>query len=188
MAVGAVVKHGTVLPQERAAFLGVAGVTGFVDRVFDQQFGTSRAVRIVAIGTDHLAGIDRVRGNLVGVRTLLLMAGEAHLGLRPLVANLVDGRMHLVAVIAGQLVVLVLAAFPVGAIISFVASQALAGAGIAVRYREGALLENDVRCGTSLDVGVTVQVFFAFAVAGLAVWRTGITPDAVPALIKGKNR
>jgi hypothetical protein len=139
MAVGAIVKHGAMLPQERAAFLGVAGVTGFVDRVLDQQFRTRRTVRIVAIGTDHLARIDRVRGNFVGIRTLLLMAGKTNLGLRSLVAHLVYRRVHLVAVIAGQLVALVLTTIPVGAIISFVASQALTGSGIAVRYREGAL-------------------------------------------------
>ena len=142
----------------------------------------------MAIGTDHLARIEWMRRYFMGIRTLLLMAGKAHLGLRPFVANLVYGCVHLVTVIAGQIAVLVLASFPVSAIGSFMASQTLIGSGITVRYCEGALLENDVRRSASLDVCVTMKMLLAFAVAGLAVRRAGIAPDAVFTLIKGKNR
>ena len=188
VAIRAVFGHGLMLEQERPALLCMAGEAGLSHRGLLEQLGAGRTVRIVAIRTDDLARIDRVGRYLVAVRALFLVAGKAHFGLRLLAQHLVGWCMHLVAVVAGHLVVLVLAAVPVGAIGAFVAGQALAGADLVVRHFKGALLEDDVRRGAALDVGVALQVLFAFAVAGLAVRRAGIAPDAVLGLVDGKNR
>src|SRR5512142_1145729 len=60
MAVGAVLGHRLVFPQERPALFGVAGVTGLGHRCLLQQLGTGPSMRIVAVGTHDLAGVDRV--------------------------------------------------------------------------------------------------------------------------------
>src|SRR5476651_2428578 len=117
------------------------------------------------------------------VCTLFLVTGEAHLRLCLSFAHLVGWRMHLVAVVACHLVVIVLAAIPVGAIGALVTTQALAGTGLVIRYFISALLENNVRRGAPLDVGITLQVFLTFAVTGLAVRRAHIAPYAVLGLI-----
>ena len=53
----AVLAHRLVLPQEGAAFLGVALVAGFVEGVVNQAGFTCRAVRFVAIGAGHQASV-----------------------------------------------------------------------------------------------------------------------------------
>lgn len=60
MAVRAILGRRLVFPQEGAAFFGMAGVASLGHRVLLEQFGTGRTVRIVAVGTDDLTGIDRV--------------------------------------------------------------------------------------------------------------------------------
>src|SRR5450759_4507362 len=96
--------------------------------------------------------------------------------------------MHLVAVITGHLVVLMLATIPVDSIGALMATQTLACTDLVIRHCISTFLKDDVRRDTSFDVGVAFQVLLAFAVAGLAVRRTGITPDTVLGLVKGKNR
>lgn len=91
--------------------------------------------------------------------------------------------MYRVAIVAGHLVVLVLAAIPVGAGGALVAVQALGGANPVVGCIKCVLLENDIRCGVWV-----VQVLFAFTVAALTARRAGITPDTVLGLVDGKNR
>ena len=159
MAVGAILGCGLVFPQEGSAFFRMAGEASFNHRGLLQHLGTGRTVRIVAVGADDLARINRVSGYLVGVSALILVAGEANFGLRLPVAYFIHWSVYFVAIVAGHLIVIVLATIPVGAIGTLVTAQALACTNFAVRHFKGALLENDVRCGAALDAGITVQVF-----------------------------
>ena len=54
VAQGAVFGNGRVLPQERAALLGMTAVTGIVQIGIDQQRVVTSIVRVVAIGAGHL--------------------------------------------------------------------------------------------------------------------------------------
>ena len=49
MAIGAIVNDRGVLPKEGTTFFRVARIAGFVDRIFYQQRGPGRAVRVVTI-------------------------------------------------------------------------------------------------------------------------------------------
>lgn len=49
VAIGAILAHRLVLPQERSAFFLMALVTGLVDGLLGELIGTGRAVRIMAI-------------------------------------------------------------------------------------------------------------------------------------------
>lgn len=49
-----------VLPQERAAFLGMAGITVFIDRALLQRRWSGGAVCIVAVAADHLVFANRM--------------------------------------------------------------------------------------------------------------------------------
>ena len=60
VAQGAVFGNGRVLPQERAALLGMTAVTGIVHIGIDQQRVVTSIVRVVAIGAGHLAKTQRV--------------------------------------------------------------------------------------------------------------------------------
>jgi len=172
-----------MFPQERTAFFSVAGEAGFANGVLLEQLRTNRTVRIVAIGANDFAGIDRMRGNLVGICALFLVAGEAHFGLRRTVANLVDRLVNLVAVVAGHAVSLMLAAFPFGALGALMASKTLRCAfAISIRAID-ALVENHIGTRTLLALRVALQVGGAFAVTGLAAWRAGIALDAMLGLI-----
>src|ERR1035437_668590 len=111
--------------QERAALLGVTGEAGLVQRVLLEQSRACRAVRIVAVRAYDLADLDRVGRKLEGFSALLLVASEANLNLRLLRQHRVRRRMHLVAVIARDPIVLVLAAVPLGSCTTLVAGQAL---------------------------------------------------------------
>src|SRR3972149_5312565 len=73
----AILAHRRVLPQERTALFGVALIAGFVHRVLGQLRSGGRAVRIVAVGTDHLGFPYGMAGALETLRPLILMAGEA---------------------------------------------------------------------------------------------------------------
>ena len=97
MAIVAVLGHRLMFPQKRPAFFGMAGITGFGDRIFVQQFRTSRTMRVMAVGTGRLALRNRVMGKFERLRALLFMAGKADLGLSPFIAHLVMRRMCLVA-------------------------------------------------------------------------------------------
>ena len=108
-------------------------------------------------------------GNLVAVCALFLMASEANISLRLLVAHLVDGRMYGVAAVAGHLISLMLAAIPVGAGGTFMAGQALIRTRFVIGQGVSALLEDNIRCGASLDGRIALQMFFALTVTGLAI-------------------
>ena len=187
VAICAILGRRLVLPQERTAFLCMAGIAGLGHRRLLEHLGAGGTVRIVTVRTDDLARIDRMGRYLVGIGALILVTGKADLGLRLSVAHLVDRCMYLVAVVARDLVVLVLATVPVGAVGAFMAAQALAGANLVVRHRIGAFLENDIRRSAPLDIGITLQMLFAFTVAGLAIRCAGITPDPMFGLVNGQD-
>ena len=81
MAVEAVGRCRRVLPQERAALLGVALIAGLVDGVLHQLRVGRRAVGIMAIGADHLALAEGMTGTAETLCPLVLMAGEADISL-----------------------------------------------------------------------------------------------------------
>lgn len=84
-----VINHGTVLPQERSALLGVTGVAGFVDVVLDQQFWPGGSMRVMAVGANHLAFTDRMVRNTMLLSTLLFVAGKTYFRLGGLGQHLV---------------------------------------------------------------------------------------------------
>ena len=113
MTIRAVFADRLVLPEERAALVGVALEAGLVDRVHGQQFRRHRAVRIVATRASHLAGVERMRGELLDLRTLLLVAFEADGLLLYLVQDRVVRGVDFVAAGAGNFIYLMLASGPV---------------------------------------------------------------------------
>ena len=56
VAIGAIVKHWRVFPQEGTALVGVAGITGLVSRLFDQHFRTCGTMGVVALRASGFAG------------------------------------------------------------------------------------------------------------------------------------
>ena len=168
VAVGAVLGHRLMLVHKGAAFLGVAGVAGGVGAVTLGQFGAGRAVHVVAVGAAHLAFGNRVMRRLVQLGALFLVAGVADLGLGCLVQHLVAVGVNLVAGVAGQIGIFVLAAGPQGAFgILAVASQA---GGVALARRRGVGTdEHAVRARSLFYIAGLLGVGRALAVAGDAV-------------------
>ena len=76
----------------------------------------------MAIGAGHLAGRERVGRDLVGLRTLCLVAGKADFALGLLVAHLVVLGMHLVAGVTSHIVTGMLTSFPMRPLVTLVAS------------------------------------------------------------------
>lgn len=184
----AAIDYRLMLPEERTALVGVAGVASFVEGILLEQARANGAMRIVTIRAHYLAGIDRMCGNLVAVGTLFLVTGKADLRLRLLRENVVLRRVNLVAVVAGYLVVLMGTAVPVGTSCSLVAIQALSGTILVIIGRIHALLEDVIRCRTSLAGGIALQVSLAIAVTGLAGWRSGVPSHAMLGLINRQDR
>src|SRR5215831_8790444 len=120
----AVLLHGLVRAHERPALLHVAHVAGVVDVVAHHHARADRAVRVVAIRAGHQALADRVARRAVDQRAYVLVAGEADVGLRELVAHRVARDVQLVAGRAGDVVALVSARFPVDARAPLVAGEA----------------------------------------------------------------
>ena len=83
--------------QEWTTLFHVAFITGLVDAVLHQQLGASRAMRIMTIGADYLAFLDRVVRGPTYLSTLLFVTGVANVCLGAPVAHLVLGSMHVVA-------------------------------------------------------------------------------------------
>jgi hypothetical protein len=111
---------------ERPALLHVAGEAGFVDRRARQLLGVI-AVHVVARRAGHLPFDDRVMNRPVDLRALLLVAGEAHLGLSLPVAHRVACSVKLVAVGARDVAAAVRARLPVDAVAALVAGEADTG-------------------------------------------------------------
>ena len=116
VAVRAVVIDWLVVVHKRPAFLHVAGVAGVDHAIAFHQLGTGRSMHIVAIGTGHFAFHDWMMRGLVDLRALLLVAGEAELGLGALVAYYIFCRVYLVAVGARHVARLMGASLPVRAL------------------------------------------------------------------------
>lgn len=113
-----------MLPEKRATFIGVAGVAGFVDGVLQQEFRACRAVRIVTVGTCHPAGSNWVRGQVMALCALQLMAGIANLALRVSRKRLVLRPVDFVTGRAGYVVARMHTATPVHAPARVVAVEA----------------------------------------------------------------
>jgi hypothetical protein len=113
MADGAVFRDGLMLKQEGAAFFRMAGIASFGDRIFLEQLGAGRAMRVVAIGTHHLAFTDGVMRDFSALCPLLFVTGIANFRLRFLVAHLVMRCVDFVARGASYVANLVSAAIPV---------------------------------------------------------------------------
>lgn len=144
--VQAILAHGRVLEQEWPALLRVTAITDFVDAIGFEQRGRRRAVRIVAIDATHFAFGQRHVRTLVEFGALHLVAGEAGFvdRLSRGQAMRCEVRHRIVAIAAGELVVLVNRAVPEDALPSLMARQALR---ILARYRRLALVgEADDRC------------------------------------------
>ena len=82
VAVQAVLAHRRVLPQERAALLGVAGVAVLVDRGLQQHLVVGRAVRVVAARALQLALAHRHVAGAEQLGLLLQVAARAQDHLR----------------------------------------------------------------------------------------------------------
>lgn len=143
MAVGAVFGDRLMLPQERAALFSMAGEAGLVDGILLEQLGTGRAMRVVAVGTDHLALQDWVMRYFFAVCALILVAREADFGLGLLVAHRVVLSVNLVTRATGHVVADMLAAGPMGAAAPFVTSEASVTA--FPRCVRGVLAEDAIR-------------------------------------------
>ncbi len=89
-----------MLNQERSPFFSMALIAGLVDGMFFQLRGASRAVRIVTIGTDHLAFSYRMARTPIHLGTLVLVTGETDLDLSGLGENRIFHAHYIVAVCA----------------------------------------------------------------------------------------
>ena len=169
---GTVLSDWLMLMHERPALFSVAGVAGVVDAVALDQLGTGRTVRIVAIGTGHLAfGHGMVRG-LVHLATLLLVAGVAGFRLCDLVQGLVAVDVHLVASVAGNIGRLVLATGPQGTLGIFVMTSLANPA--AIIGRQGGELsalfaKGEIGLGQDRDSGRLARVGLTGAMTADAV-------------------
>src|SRR5262245_55543728 len=185
MADGTVFLDRGMVVHERTALLRVALEAGLVHGVAHQLF-RGAAVHVVAGRARHHALDDRVVHRPVDLRALLLVAAEAGLGLRALVAHRVVPRMDEVAGRAGDVAARVRAHLPVHALEALVAGQA--GGAALVHRRLGALAERAVGLRTLLRVGRPVDVKIAFAVAAYAGRRARIGQSAVLGLADGEHR
>ena len=133
-------------------------------------------MRIVAIRTRHLAGGQRVGRDSMGLAAFRLVAGEADISLGLLVAHLVTLGMHLVAGVAGHIVVGMRTSIPVCALVALVAIDA---GRIAIGCRRMRILAEAAINHRRLAAALVVNMLLAFAVAIDAGWSARIALDAV---------
>jgi len=112
----AVIIDRLVVMHKRPAFLHVAGVAGLIHAIAFHEFGPDRAVRVMAIGTTHIALRNRMMGRPLELRALFLVTGEANLRLGAFVAHLVVGSVDYVTGSTGDVFSLVRTSFPVRAV------------------------------------------------------------------------
>ena len=130
MTVSAVLAHGRMVKQDRAAELGVTLETNFIGRVATQQPGGDRRVGIVTIRAHHRVdphrriGPERVRERLHAVRLLLGMAIEADGVLSGVSTHRVDWVVNIVATDATHIALGMLAGNPAGRDVAIVATGA----------------------------------------------------------------
>lgn len=101
MAAGAVFSNRLMFPQEGPALIGMALVAGLVDRVFLQVGRCRSPVRVMAVGTDYFAFLDRMVRYFAAVRSLVLVTVKADLGLAGPDANRIGDFHYIVAVCTG---------------------------------------------------------------------------------------
>lgn len=129
MTASAIFGRGLMFKQERPASFGMALEASFVNRIFLEQHGASRTVRIMTTRANDLAFLDRMVGNTTELGTLIFVAGETDFRLISLAQSSLLRPVNIVAIGASYAVDLVRAAFPVGAgCLAIVASHALLGA------------------------------------------------------------
>ena len=81
MAIGAVLRHRLVVPEERSPLFRVALVAGIIDGIALQIRAPRRAVRVMAIRACDFALEDRMARRLVNLSPLFLVTREADSGL-----------------------------------------------------------------------------------------------------------
>ena len=140
-------------------------------------------MRIVAIGTHHLADLNRMGRSLITVGTLLLVAGIANLGLRLFHANLVDWVVHYVAIVTGHIIDLVLRTAPIGTGPTFMTGLATVHAVGTGTLVVNTLLKHKIGCWAAFARFITTHVGSTLAVARRAGWRTGIAPYTMLGLV-----
>lgn len=186
MAVSAVVHDGRVLPQEGAAFFGVAGIAGLVYRFLHQQFGSRGSVRIVAVGAGDLAFDDGMARETMNLGAHVLVTAETDFGLSQLVHHFLIRLMRFVAIRTGQAVGFMRAARPIR---SRANAGLMAGEAGGVPGFDGGLL---LRTGAEDHVGWVVAgilpMLDTLTVTALAAGGARIALYTVPGLIDGKHR
>ena len=110
--VATVLGYRSVLPKIRSAFLRVAIEAGLIERHLGELPFARCAMSAVASAAVHLALTDRVRIRLERLRALLLMAIEAHFGLRRCHQHGIAGGVARMAVGARDVVHVVVVAVP----------------------------------------------------------------------------
>ena len=143
-------------------------------------------MRVVAVGTDHLAFLDRVMRDAVFLSALFLVATETDFGLAGSDQYGVLGRVYSMAGRAGDITPLVLTAAPMRAQTRLVASQAGVGLGLGIHcifVMATFHPEHDIRMLRRVAL-----VFRAVAMTGLAPGSAAVGGYPVAALINGKYR
>ncbi len=172
-----------MFPQKRPAFVSVAGETGFVNGILDQQSRPGRTMRIVAIGTRDSARRDRMRGKIMHLRPLRLVAVETNLALRFFGEHFVLRLMNLVARRTGHVVARMRAARPMRALAAGMAIEA--GAALHFRRRLVRAAEHEIRHRSRRRV---VRVPHMRAAGTMTRLTTRLPGDPVARAVNGKDR
>lgn len=178
----AVVADRRMLPEEGAAFLGVTGEAGVVDRFLQQQFRAVAAVRIVAVAAKHLALAHRMRRRQMQFGTLRRVASDAGFRLLAARQTRIARRMQRMAARAGDALALVRTAQPV--LRGMGNAGLVAGeTGFVLRCNRPILADGQIGQRKFLRTFTRRRVRQTVAVAVLTNRRAPVSLDAVPGLI-----
>lgn len=158
-----------VTMHEWAAFLHVAGVTGFIHAILLHELRTHRTMYIVAIGASHLSLNNWMMRRLVDLATLLLVATKADFRLSAFIAHLILPTMHRVAGSTRHVGSIMRAAHPMRTLRIFIVTTQ-AGGGALDNRRKGLLVERAV----GLNLAGIFHVAFTLAMASNASRRAAI--------------
>lgn len=114
VAYGTILRHRVMLANKGTALFRVAGVACVIHAIALGQLGAGGTMHVVTIGTCHFALGHGVMRWAIDLVALLLMAGEAKLGLLGLAHNFILVTVHLVASVARYIGRVVLTASPQG--------------------------------------------------------------------------
>lgn len=137
----AILCHRRMFPQQWSTFLGMTGVTGFIQCRPAQQRGCGGTVRGMTFAATHLTEAHRVTGRFEKFGALFLVAGETNIGLAHLVEHGVMRRMDGVTTGTGNLAGLVRTTLPGDMAVALVASEAHAVLICHGRFRIGAEIQ-----------------------------------------------